>query len=118
VGHAPWGHAPWGHAPWGCRRLARPAGVLAWTGSTLLLLRGGAGIVDDLTRATGILPNGLTGLTVTETTGTTSAYAVWSGRAIDAYFLIGGIIFTWLALRHRQFRHTRRLTRPEGAESG
>jgi hypothetical protein len=70
----------------------------------LLLLRGGAGILDDLTRATGLLPNGLTGLSTKDATG--AADLRWSGWAIDAYFLAGGIIFGLLAVRYHA--HSRR----------
>ena len=76
---------------WARGRLAPAAAALVWFGCALLLLRGGAGILDDLTHATGLLPNGLTGLSTKETTGT--AALRWSGWAIDAYFLAGGIIF-------------------------
>ena len=84
---------------WARGRLVLPAAALVWLGCVLLLLRGGAGIIDDLTRATGLLPNGLTGLSTKETTGT--AALPWSGWAIDAYFLAGGIIFGFLAVHYR-----------------
>ncbi len=54
---------------WARERLALAAAALLWFGCVLLLLRGGAGIIDDLTRATGLLPNGLTGLSTKDTTG-------------------------------------------------
>lgn len=54
---------------WARGRLAQPIGTLAWLGCILLLLRGGAGVVDDLTRATGLLPNGITGLSTKDTAG-------------------------------------------------
>lgn len=88
----------WAHGP-----LALIAGTIIWTGCVLLLARGGAGVVDDLSRATGLLPNGLTGLSLEETTGTAnpSASILWAGWAIDAYFLVGGIIFGVLAVHYR-----------------
>ena len=87
--------------------LALPAVALVWFGCGLLLLRGGAGIIDDLIRATGLRPNGLTGLSTRETTGT--AALSWSGWAIEASFLAGGIIFGLLAVRYRaQQSHSRR----------
>jgi hypothetical protein len=69
--------------------------TLAWLGSAVLAVRGVAGLVDDLLRMTGILPNGLTGLTYEQTIGQAhpSAYTIWSLNSIDAYFLIGGILF-------------------------
>ena len=79
---------------WARGRLARATKVLVWIGCVVLLLRGGSGIFDDVTRATGLLPNGITGLSVTETTG--HAHLRWSDWAIDAYFLAGGIIFAIL----------------------
>lgn len=92
---------------WARGRLALAAAALVWFGCALLLLRGGAGIIDDLARATGLLPNGLTGLSTKETTG--AAGLRWSGWAIDAYFLAGGIIFGLLAVYYRaQQAHSRR----------
>jgi hypothetical protein len=94
---------------WARGRLALPAAALVWFGCVLLLLRGGAGFIDDLARATGLLANGITGLSTKDTTGT--ADLRWSGWAIDAYFLAGGIIFGLLALRYRaQQAHSRRRT--------
>jgi hypothetical protein len=82
---------------------ARVAGLLVWLGCLLLLARGVAGVVDDVTRASGLLPNGITGLSIEDATGMAhpSAYVLWSGRAIDAYFLAGGIVFGVLAIRYR-----------------
>ena len=54
---------------WARGRLALAAAALVWAGCVLLLLRGGAGVIDDLTRATGLLPNGLTGLSTKDATG-------------------------------------------------
>lgn len=98
---------------WARGRLALAAAALVWVGCVLLLLRGGAGILDDLTRATGLLPNGITGLSLKHTVGTAnpSASVLWSGYAIDAYFLAGGIIFGLLAVHYRaQQAHSRRRT--------
>jgi hypothetical protein len=98
---------------WARGRLALAAAALVWSGCVLLLLRGGAGVLDDLSRAAGLLPNGITGLSLTETAGAAnaSAYVVWSGRAIDAYFLAGGIIFWFLAVHYgAQQAHSRRRT--------
>lgn len=85
---------------WARGRLAKPVAILAWLGCAILVLRGAAGLIDDLTRAAGVLPNGITGLSTGQTTG--SASLTWSGWAIDAYFLIGGMIFAALAISHRR----------------
>lgn len=82
---------------WRGTRLTRGIAVLLQVGAAVLLLRGGAGIIDDLTRATGMLSNGLTGSSLKEVSGTMTQSALWSGRAIDLYFLVGGLIFASLA---------------------
>ncbi len=81
----------------------RVAVVVVWFGCALLVLRGGAGLVDDLTRATGLLPNGITGLTLEQTMGTAhpSASQLWTGDLTDAYFFLGGLLFGLLGLRAR-----------------
>lgn len=65
----------------------------------MLVVRGGTGLIDDLTRATGLLPNGITGLSTKQTTG--MAHVTVSGCAIDAYFFAGGLLFGVLARRYR-----------------
>ncbi len=69
--------------------------TLTWLGSGVLAVRGVAGIVDDLLRATSVLPGGLTGLSNEQLLGEAhpSAYILWSSSATDAYFLVGGILF-------------------------
>jgi hypothetical protein len=89
---------------WADGRLARPVAILVWLGGVILDLRGVSGIVDDLTRAAGVR-TGITGLSTMQTTGI--AHMMWSGWAIDSYFLIGGLIFTWLAIRQRHHRQSR-----------
>jgi hypothetical protein len=84
---------------WARGRLAAVTTALVRVGWMVLLLRGSAGILDDLTRATGLLSNGITRLSLQDTTG--HAHLRWSDWAIDAYFLTGGIIFWVLAVRHR-----------------
>jgi hypothetical protein len=75
--------------------------ALAWLGCGVLAVRGDAGVVDCLLRVTGVLPRGLTGLTYEQTLGRAhpSAYTLWSGAAIDAYFPIGALLFGLVA-RH------------------
>jgi hypothetical protein len=97
---------------WADGRLARPVAILVWLGGVILDLRGVSGIVDDLTRAAGVR-TGITGLSTMQTTGI--AHMMWSGWAIDSYFLIGGLIFTWLAIRqHRQSRSSLPASMPWG----
>jgi hypothetical protein len=91
---------------WLRERLARAAQTLVWVGCVVLLLRGGSGLVDDGTRATGLLSNGITGLSLKATTG--HAHLRWADWTIDSYFLAGGIIFLLLAIHHRaQQAHSR-----------
>lgn len=80
---------------WARGRLAKPIAILTWLGCAILVLRGAAGLIDDLTRAAGVLPNGITGLSTGQTTG--SAALSWPGWAIDGYFFAGGLIFCLLA---------------------
>lgn len=100
--------AAWPLGAWACLAIARgwPQGrmrraalIVVWLGCTVLVVRGGAGLIDDLTRVTGILPNGLTGLSTKQTTG--MAHVTVSGWAIDANFFAGGIIFGLLGCRYR-----------------
>lgn len=101
---------------WAGGRLAKPLAILVWLGSVILVLRGGSGVVDDLTRAAGVR-TGITGLSTRQTTG--MAHVTWPGWAIDSYFLIGGLIFTWLAIRQRQHRQSRaRLAHAAPAAAG
>jgi hypothetical protein len=88
---------------WPRASVRRAAAIVIWLGCALLALRGGSGLVDDLTRAAGLLPNGITGLSLEEAMGTAhpSASELWSGRATDAYFAAGGLIFGLLAWRYR-----------------
>ncbi|WP_232828484.1 hypothetical protein [Kribbella monticola] len=85
---------------WARGRRARITKALVWVGCGVLLLRGGSGILDDVTRATGLLRNGITGLSAQATTG--HDHLRWADWTIDAYFLAGGIIFWLLATLHRK----------------
>jgi uncharacterized membrane protein (Fun14 family) len=99
---------------WGLGRLRRAAVIVVGLAFVVLTLRGGAGVVDELTRVTGLLPNGLTGLSREAITGSAhpSADVLWSGRATDAYFLAGGILFGVLAHRFARARSVRPLRSP------
>ena len=80
-------------------RMRRAASIVAWLGCAVLVVRGGAGLIDDLTRAVGLLPNGITGLSDKQTTG--MPHVTLSGWAIDAYFFAGGLLFGVLAHGYR-----------------
>ena len=87
------------------RRVPRWAMVSAtWFGTALLVLRGVSGVVDDVVRATGVLPDGLTGLTAAQTAGTAdpSTWATVAGDATDLLFAVGGVLFTLTALAFRR----------------
>jgi hypothetical protein len=89
---------------WPRGKIRRAAAIVVWLGCALLVVRGGAGLIDDLTRAVGLLPNGITGLSHKQTMGAAyyrSASALWSGNVTDAYFLAGGLIFGLMAWRYR-----------------
>jgi hypothetical protein len=87
--------------------LARGAGPrklllgLMWAGAATLAARGVLGLADDLLRFGGLAETGLTGLTDEEVLGTSdpSAYTVWSGVGIDAFFVAGAALFAVGALR-------------------
>lgn len=83
--------------------IRRAAAIIVWFGCALLAARGSAGLIDDLTRAAGLLPRGITGLSLSETMGTAhpSASQLWSSWTTDAYFFAGGLIFGVLAYRYR-----------------
>lgn len=89
---------------WPHGKTRRAAAIIIWLGCTVLVVRGGAGLIDDLTRAVGLLPNGITGLSHKQTMGAPyyrSASAIWSANVTDAYFFGGGIIFGLLGCRCR-----------------
>ena len=89
---------------WPQGKMRRVALIVVWLGCTVLVLRGGAGLIDDLTRAAGLLPNGITGLSHKQTMGAAyyrSASVLWSDNVIDAYFLAGGLLFGMLGCRYR-----------------
>lgn len=83
--------------------------VLVWLGAVILDLRGGFGVIDNLFRAAGVR-TGISGISTKQATG--SSHLTWSWWAIDPYFLAGGVIFTWLAVRYRQHRRSLRSSYP------
>jgi hypothetical protein len=105
---------------WPRGRMRRAAAIIVWLGCTVLVLRGGAGLIDDLTRAVGLLPNGITSLSHKQTMGAAyyrSASAIWSANITDGYFLAGGIIFGLLGCRYRQPRSQARHGEPPWTSS-
>ena len=92
---------------WPHGKTRRAAAIIVGLACTALVLRGGAGLIDDLTRAVGLLPNGITGLSHKQTMGAAyyrSASAIWSANITDGYFLAGGILFGLLGYRYRPSR--------------
>lgn len=91
--------------PWGYHVPRRLLLTFAWIGAAVLAARGVSGLVDDLVRALGV-DGGITGLSYKQTLGTAhpSAYTVWSAAAIDALFLVGGLLFGAAAVFGRPTR--------------
>jgi hypothetical protein len=85
---------------WGRRIPRRILLTLTWAGCALLGARGLAGVGDDLVRVTGLLPDGLTGMTTAQTLGSAhpSTWTVAASGATDALFVLGGLAFGWAAL--------------------
>jgi hypothetical protein len=81
--------------PWGRLIPDRVRLVLAWLGCIVRVLRGAAGITDGALRLSGVATTGLSGLTNQELFGQAnpSASTLWWSFAIDAYFVLGGLLF-------------------------
>ncbi len=91
---------------WG-RRIPRALLLFpAWAGCALLSARGIAGVADDIVRASGLLPDGLTGLTTEQTLGTAhpSAWETFASGWTDVLFVTGGLVFGVAAATHRRVR--------------
>jgi hypothetical protein len=85
--------------PWG-RRLPRWLLVWSmWIGCAVLSLRGGTGLLDDGLRFTGLVDDGLTGMSNERVLGSAhpTTYTQLSAVAIDAIFFIGGLLFAYAA---------------------
>lgn len=91
---------------WGRRVPAWMLGFCCWFGGVLLTVRGLAGVLDTSLRGTGLMRDGLTGLTYQQELGDPhpSAYTLWSGTGIDLYFTLGGVLFLIAAIAHRRAR--------------
>ena len=89
---------------WGAERWRRWFGRAAWAGCALLVARGGSGLLDGALRSSGWSSRGLTGLSDEELFGSShpSRYTVWSSAAVDAYFLLGGVLYGRLASASRR----------------
>ncbi|MPZ50582.1 MAG: DUF3995 domain-containing protein [Dehalococcoidia bacterium] len=100
--------------PWGRGIPRSPLLAVLWLGCFVLLLRGGASMVDEVARVTGVLPDGLFGLSYEDVlnNGEPSGYTLWSARAIDAYFILGGLLFGAVAAYFR--RKSRLSISPKG----
>ena len=86
-----------------------------WTGSAILALRGAAGVIDEPLRVTELSPTGLMGLTREQVTGSAhpSTNVLWSGRAIDAFFALGGVLFGLAARAHHRAPRTAAAEEPK-----
>ncbi|GGW81732.1 hypothetical protein GCM10010503_68790 [Streptomyces lucensis JCM 4490] len=84
-----------------------------WIGAALLVVRGGAGLLDTALRETGWADRGLTGLTYQQITGDAhpSLTTKVSGSCIDAYFVLGGLLYGRAALLHRRQARDRGVVR-------
>jgi hypothetical protein len=80
--------------------------TLAWTGCALLSLRGFVGVADDVLRATGLAPNGLSGLTTAQVMGSEhpSTWTVIAGDATDVLFVLGGLAFGLAAFTYGRLK--------------
>lgn len=83
----------------GHRVLRRLLVASLWIGCLVLLARGVSGLIDSVVRSLGISSGGITGLSYQDILGTPhpSTYTLISGTAVDAYFLLGGILYGWAA---------------------
>lgn len=81
-----------GRAGGGYRRLL--VGLL-WAGCGLLVARGASGLLDDTVRGLGISAGGITGLSYQHILATAhpSAYTLASTASVEAYFLLGGVLY-------------------------
>jgi hypothetical protein len=94
------------HRTTGPRRPLVPAWTVfagACIGMPLLVLRGALTAVDEAVRLTGAMQYGL----FDQKENATSSWAVWSGRAIDVYFMLGAVILgmalgPWMRRSRRQ----------------
>jgi hypothetical protein len=91
---------------WGRRFPRWPLVTMAWIAAGLLTVRAVAAFIDDAMRTWFGSATGLSGLTYEQLLGTAdpSAYTLWSARAIDVYFFLGGVLYAttaWFAQRER-----------------
>jgi hypothetical protein len=89
---------------WGRRIPGWVLVTMAWVAAGLLTVRALLAFIDDAMRSLFGSATGMSGLTYQQLLGTAdpSAYTLWSARAIDVYFLIGGVLYgatAWYARR-------------------
>lgn len=91
---------------WGRRVPAWMLSWCCWIAAVILLLRGVSAWIDTALRGTGLVRNGLTGLTYKQETGLAhpSFFTLFSTSTIDTYFALGGAIFLVAAIAHRRSR--------------
>jgi hypothetical protein len=85
--------------------------TMAWVAAGLLTVRAVAAFIDDAMRTWFGSATGVSGLTYEQLLGTAnpSAYTLWSARAIDVYFFVGGVLYAataWFAKRRRPLAET------------
>jgi hypothetical protein len=75
--------------------------ALLWAGFAVLAARGGAGVLDTVLRETGLVTNGVSGLSYEEAIGAASpsAYTRWSMASLEVVFALGAAFFGWAAIR-------------------
>jgi hypothetical protein len=75
--------------------------ALLWAGFAVLAARGGAGVLDTVLRETGLVTNGVSGLSYEEAIGVAnpSAYTRWSMASLEVVFALGAAFFGWAAIR-------------------
>ncbi|MEV6796553.1 DUF3995 domain-containing protein [Streptomyces sp. NPDC051320] len=91
---------------WGRRVPAWMLTWCCWIGALILLVRGVSSWIDTALRGTGLMHNGLTGLTYKQELGLThpSFYTLCSWSAIDTYFTLGGVLFLIAGIARRRSR--------------
>ncbi|MEV0371047.1 hypothetical protein AB0I10_14620 [Streptomyces sp. NPDC050636] len=88
--------------PWGRRLPGRLLLLPLWFGAILLVVRGGPGLVENITTATGLTPRGL--LALEEQPIDVGSADFWTGMVINTYFFVGAVLMLPLAVLARRGR--------------